>query len=187
MAIGRGTAISNKPMTADVRIPLKTSLRDPHRSLDAPRVPEANRTVHSVSKGFISSIGSGHSESFESAPPMASTSLLPVMSVSGLASKASESSNSTSTFISNIAAPSLQAVMSDLSRKRALESLPQHPAKKARKHRTCRKCGRDGCPGSQKVENCTNPCQDCGKARGCRGRNTKRPGKTCQTGWVDND
>ena len=53
------------------------------------------------------------------------------------------------------------------------------PVKK-QKRRTCAKCARPECSGSQKSSNCRNPCQDCNKTA-CKGRNSSRPTKPCNT------
>ncbi|KAF8801129.1 hypothetical protein BYT27DRAFT_7342186 [Phlegmacium glaucopus] len=53
------------------------------------------------------------------------------------------------------------------------------PVKK-RKRRTCAKCAHPECSGSQKSLNCRSPCQDCKKTT-CRGHNSSRPKKPCNT------
>lgn len=53
---------------------------------------------------------------------------------------------------------------------------------KPRKSRSCAKCGNVTCPGRQTRFNCGQPCQDCGQHE-CVGRNTKRPEKSCWSGW----
>ena len=56
---------------------------------------------------------------------------------------------------------------------------------KAWKHRTCIKCTEVICSGSQTVKNCKNPCRDCRKTIGCKGRNSKRPFMLCHLVWTD--
>jgi len=75
---------------------------------------------------------------------------------------------------------SAMGVASLVARKHVAESLAmQEPtAKKPRKHRTCTKCAQPDCPGSQKVQNCRNPCRDCGVVQ-CQGRNSKQPNEPC--------
>ncbi|CCM02228.1 uncharacterized protein FIBRA_04308 [Fibroporia radiculosa] len=48
--------------------------------------------------------------------------------------------------------------------------------------RHCCKCGSNECKGKGGRAFCTNPCQDCGKFD-CRGRNSKRPDRTCTDAW----
>ena len=70
-----------------------------------------------------------------------------------------------------------------LAQRRVADSVAKSkPVSAPRKRRTCRKCAKPECPGSQKVSNCKNPCRDC-RTVSCRGRNSKRPEKTCYEGW----
>lgn len=165
-------------MTAEERIPVRNMLRDPQRSLEAPKVPETARTSHSVSKGLlplaetrislpITTLSSSDSNSHSSAPSNTSAS----------------NAGPSSSFIPPNPEPSIQEVMFQLASKRAADSIPNAPERK-RQRRTCRKCAQPQCPGSQKVGNCRNACRDCGEVN-CRGRNSKRPNKTCETGWDD--
>ncbi|XP_006455796.1 hypothetical protein AGABI2DRAFT_76999 [Agaricus bisporus var. bisporus H97] len=47
------------------------------------------------------------------------------------------------------------------------------PINKTRRPRTCKKCANPNCPGKRRVQDCRNPCQDCGKVD-CAGRNSHK-------------
>ncbi|GLB43789.1 putative essential for the formation of DNA replication focal centers [Lyophyllum shimeji] len=129
-----------KSMTADVRIPLKHSLRDPRRSSGAPKAPERAKTLHSVSQGFQITSEAGPSSSAgpallplsqlsESRPPSMHLAPLlpPALPVSIPFSSAAPHSGQEDSPAFHIA------------RKRALAvAVPDRPTKK-RKGRTCRK------------------------------------------------
>ncbi|KAJ6553543.1 hypothetical protein DFH09DRAFT_1366164 [Mycena vulgaris] len=53
---------------------------------------------------------------------------------------------------------------------------------KPRNPRHCCKCGSQSCKGKGGRNFCTSACMDCGKFS-CRGRNSRRPDKTCDSGW----
>jgi hypothetical protein len=50
--------------------------------------------------------------------------------------------------------------------------------------RHCCKCGSSECKGKGGRAFCPNACQDCGKVEECKGRNSKRPEKSCREAWV---
>ena len=50
--------------------------------------------------------------------------------------------------------------------------------------RHCCKCGSSECKGKGGRAFCTSACQDCGKVEECKGRNSKRPDKSCADAWV---
>lgn len=52
-----------------------------------------------------------------------------------------------------------------------------------RSPRHCCKCGSQDCKGKGGRAFCQNGCQDCGKLE-CRGRNSRRPDKKCDEGWM---
>ncbi|KAF8057819.1 hypothetical protein FPV67DRAFT_1394478, partial [Lyophyllum atratum] len=147
-------------MTADIRVPLKQTLRNPQRLLQAPPVPQSSQAPLVVPSGFRPI----------QEPQSHSTHNLP----SGAASPTSLSSTTPPPVTAH---SPLQQSIFDLARKRAANSIPEAAVKK-RQCRTCRKCAQLTCPGSQKVTNCTNRCRDCGQVN-CRGRNTKRPNVPC--------
>ncbi|KAF8078294.1 hypothetical protein FPV67DRAFT_1402915 [Lyophyllum atratum] len=155
-----------KSMTADARIPLKQSLRDPRRSSGAPKAPEMAKTLHSVSRGFQVSAQAGPSSS---APPvLLQVPPHPLSNTSSLNMNSSPFSQDTPAF--------------QIARKRALAAaLPERPSKK-RKGRTCRKCANEDCPGKKSVSLCRNLCRDCNH-QVCRGRNPQRPTRLCHIGW----
>lgn len=72
-----------------------------------------------------------------------------------------------------------------IARLRVIESLKTPMLqKKPRKRRTCRRCAKPECHGSKSIEECDNPCQDCGRVRCCKGRNPARNPKTpCWDAW----
>ncbi|KAJ7672305.1 hypothetical protein DFH06DRAFT_1279778 [Mycena polygramma] len=55
---------------------------------------------------------------------------------------------------------------------------------KTRNPRHCCKCGLQTCKGKGGRNFCQNPCMDCGKFE-CRGRNSRRPDKKCDSGWPE--
>jgi hypothetical protein len=80
--------------------------------------------------------------------------------------------------------PSFQSQSVRVAQVIASRSLKKPGAKATRKGRTCRKCAKTNCPGKKEVKLCHNNCQDCGLVK-CRGRNPRKPAKTCAAGWED--
>ena len=195
-------------LSHDVRKPLVTTLTDPARSITVPPVPQQPMTLHSVDQGLLTlptmSQPNPNHPSESSAPRLIDPAqsitasyvpqqpmthhLLTLSTMSqpnpnGLSSGLLMSQNALAG-PSSLQQPSIP-MAEQLARQRVRESVEnaRNSSKKLRKRRTCAKCGEPTCPGSQKVPNCKNACQDCGK-RECRGRNTKRPNKPCYEGWI---
>ncbi|KAF8075928.1 hypothetical protein FPV67DRAFT_1469766 [Lyophyllum atratum] len=176
-----------KAMTAEARLLLKHSLRDPRRSINAPPALESARVLHSAAKGLL------NTSPLDASPPRRTYSSRPFLSLPATTSPLSIDTTTpfpslpvaTSSSFINTSSTTRNGTMEPaavvLARKRAFESLPEKPEKK-RKKRTCRKCAQPKCPGSRSVTLCTSGCQDCGE-RNCRGRNPKDPLKICSQAW----
>lgn len=61
---------------------------------------------------------------------------------------------------------------------------PAEPSSDSKRIRHCSKCGSSECKGKGGRTFCQNACQDCGKITECKGRNSKRPDKTCANAWT---
>jgi len=105
-------------------------------------------------------------------------------SLSTFSAQAQPSTSTPSSKMSNAPTITTRETVERLARKRVADSLAERqPAKKVRKRRTCMKCAESTCSGSQTVKNCRNPCQDCRKTIGCKGRNSKKPLTPCHSAW----
>ncbi|KAG6835921.1 hypothetical protein H0H93_013330 [Arthromyces matolae] len=135
-----------KAMTADARLPLRNTLRDPQRSLTAPKVPETVKTLHTASKGLDLAPGTlptapSPTSTTSSSPPTPAPTNLP--------------SNQLSSPQSATAVQQHIELATGLARKRALDSFPEPPSKRVRqtpqerKARTCRKCALQDCKGKK--------------------------------------
>ena len=58
------------------------------------------------------------------------------------------------------------------------------PSPDSKRIRHCSKCGSSECKGKGGRAFCQSACQDCGKIAECKGRNSKRPDKTCANAWT---
>jgi hypothetical protein len=163
-------------MTATVRHPLRSLLRHPARSIEAPHVPETSRMPHVVTKGLaiLDSNPTDMPLAFGPAGTTPPASDIPTISNTPTILNPQLTQGSTIS--------STQAETISLSRKRAAASLPKPTREKKRQERTCRKCAHPECPGRARVGYCKNGCRDCSKVD-CKGRNPKRPNKSCSEGW----
>ncbi|KAF8815733.1 hypothetical protein BYT27DRAFT_7079187, partial [Phlegmacium glaucopus] len=161
--------------SSGVRKPLADVIHDPSRSAAAPPIPFQSAKPHAVEKGFLDEIN------------IISSKTLPTSAQAQPRTPTPSSERPTTPTIprSNVPIITAREIVERLARKRVADSLTERqPAKKARKRRTCAKCAESMCPGSQTVNNCKNPCRDCGKTIGCRGRNSKKPLMLCHLAWV---
>lgn len=71
---------------------------------------------------------------------------------------------------------------SDLETRKRVSPVQLSPDQPTKRIRHCCKCGREDCKGKGGHGFCTRPCRDCGDPK-CRGRNSRRPEKTCRDGW----
>lgn len=142
-------------LSFDVRKPLTAILRDPARSVAAPPVPQQNMNLHFVDKGLLTLPTIAQSN--HDHPSLEPQSLLVPQNPQGGQS-------------SNQQLETTIPVAELLARQRVRKAVEnaRNISKKPRKRRTCAKCGELTCHGNQKVANCKNPCQDCGKKE-CRG------------------
>ena len=152
-------------ISSTLRQPIIKAARDPSRSKDAPTLPLRTLAPSIITRGFnipdTSSIITTSSRPAEE-PAMGQ---LP--------------GPSTATSTSIAAALARDRVASAVT-----DMAAQPPQVKVRNSRTCMKCGRDArwCLGHADRKLCPRPCQDCGEVM-CRGRNAKRPKRTCKEGW----
>lgn len=154
-------------MTSILRQPIMKAARDPSRSKDAPTLPLRTLAPPIITRGFnipdTSSIITTSSRPAEE--PVQQSSDTPALSTA------------TST-----------SITAALARDRVASAVTgmavQPPQVKVCNSRTCMKCGRDAhqCLGHADRKLCPRPCQDCGEMT-CRGRNAKRPKRTCKEGW----
>ncbi|TFK86323.1 hypothetical protein K466DRAFT_576438 [Polyporus arcularius HHB13444] len=179
--------------TSSTRKQTDLAVRDPKRSEAAPAALERSKPSQAAHAGILQPedvevphdcrrneqfgiLGDGDSELTVSIaagllPDLASIAVSP-----GEASSAAPTPGPSAT---SRASDQLMAV----ARKRALTDVYAPPSKKPRQPRTCAKCGDSrNCPGRSAARLCPKPCQDCGQ-RACRGRNSKRPHRSCMDGW----
>ncbi|KAJ6538419.1 hypothetical protein B0H10DRAFT_2254857 [Mycena sp. CBHHK59/15] len=173
-------------MTADARAALNARLRNPVRALAAPKVPETQLTLHSVSHGTL--------PLFDEPPAQHELDILDHLatqqiSYSGLSSRSSAPSVIASTYFvagssssaENLTVPD-RPLLQQLARKHVMAGLPPRPEPKKRKTRTCRKCGEPQCKGKRGWKDCQNKCRDCRKSGwdwSCQGRNPDKPLVKC--------
>jgi len=176
--------------SAGVRKPLTNVIHDPSRSAAAPPIPFQAAKPHVIEKGFLDvEQGPSHtalnSEHSQPAPQCHhTTDTTHSKSLSTFVAQAQPLTSTPSSEMSNVPTITTRETLERLARKRVADSLAERqPAKKTRKRRTCMKCAELTCSGSQTVKNCRNPCQDCGKTIGCRGRNSKKPLTLCHSAW----
>jgi hypothetical protein len=175
--------------SAGVRKPLADVIHDPTRSAAAPPIPFQAAKPHVVEKGFLNvergpSPTASNSKHFPGPQYHHPTDTIHSEFSSTLSAQPQPSNSTPSSEIPNAPIVTTRETVERLARKRVADSLAEHrPAKKARKRRTCMKCARLTCSGSQTVKNCRNPCQDCQKTIGCRGRNSKKPSTLCHLAW----
>ncbi|KZT32752.1 hypothetical protein SISSUDRAFT_1055132 [Sistotremastrum suecicum HHB10207 ss-3] len=74
------------------------------------------------------------------------------------------------------------ATPSDLNIQKHASSVQITSDQPTKRIRHCCKCGREDCKGKGGHGFCPRPCRDCGDPK-CRGRNSRRPEKTCREGW----
>ncbi|KJA14046.1 hypothetical protein HYPSUDRAFT_150847, partial [Hypholoma sublateritium FD-334 SS-4] len=175
----------SKSLSSTARRPINEAARDPLRSVKAPPVLQKSPERNSVTTGFNPVPITAPSANNMVAAQRASLS--PSNQPSDSANAESSSMHSpipSSRHHSTLPQyPAPREVAEEIARQRVAHQLQtSRVPNKVRKSRTCRKCAQPGCPGSQRVSNCKNTCRDCGKGD-CRGRNTKRPDKTCSEGW----
>ncbi len=153
-------------LSSTLRFPANAAARDPSRATFAPAVPQRDLTLNVVTDGFsicniplVDPEPSSHT-AVHAVPP-ATVSPPP-----------------------NLQAPENHHKVAELlARQRVVDKVKaSRPKENERKSRTCRKCAQPLCKGRQRVSNCMNPCQDCGRID-CKGRNTHRPEKPCYEGW----
>lgn len=189
----------SKSLSSTARRPINEAARDPSRSVKAPPVPQKSLQQHPVTTGFNPiPITAPPSANTAPASLRASLDAYPLGStgpavLSTASNQSSNSANAESSAHSPIPpsrhnsilpqCPAPREVAEEIARQRVAHQLQtSRVPNKIRKSRTCRKCAQPGCPGSQRVSNCKNRCRDCGKGD-CKGRNTKRPDKSCSEGW----
>jgi hypothetical protein len=149
-------------ITSTVRRPITKAARDPSRAKDAPTLPLRPLAAPSITRGFAISTSS--------------------VSTSGRLGELQESSHGT------LAMATSSSIAATLARERVAPATAsttvQGLQSKVRNPRTCMKCGRDSdqCLGHANHKLCSHPCQDCGEMS-CKGRNAKRPKRTCKDGW----
>ena len=179
-------------MSSAIRNPLLNAAQNPSRSITAPTLPVRQLITHMPTKGFdISSISYQHlgPEQGHIAPnPLTITThnhtpqavadhwhgpnFCPMDVDSATPVAASATTSSTPDI--------MRTLINYQTRADVAKAQPAFKPVKKRKRRTCAKCARPECSGSQKSSNCRNPCQDCNKTA-CRGRNSSRPTKPCNT------
>ena len=191
-------------MSSAIRNPLLKSARNLSRSTAAPTLPIRQLITHKPTKGIDTShathqpFGSqadqlsmshmARNRTTTTPTPVVDRCVpeppnsLPVMDV--------DSATCTLNSFSPTVGPDTDTIMRTLVnyqvRADVAKAQPAAKPVKKRKRRTCAKCARPECSGSQKSSNCRNPCQDCKKTT-CRGRNSSRPTKPCNTpGLWDN-
>ena len=152
-------------ITSTIRQPITKAARDPSRSKDVPTIPLRPLAAPTVIRGFN----------------ISNTS--PVIPVSSRPEFIQGSSHGM--LASSTVTPT--SITATLARERVASTVAvtvQQPQIKVRNPRTCMKCGRssDQCLGHADRKLCRLPCQDCGEMS-CKGRNAKRPKRTCKEGW----
>jgi len=153
-------------ITSTVRQPIAKAARDPSRSKDAPALALRPLAAPKVIRGF----------NIPNTSPVISTSSRPE-SMQGSSHGMLAPPTATSTSIA--AALARERVASTVA-----STIVHGPQLKVRNPRTCMKCGRDSdqCLWHADRKLCCHPCQDCGEMS-CKGRNAKRPKRTCKEGW----
>jgi hypothetical protein len=171
-------------MSSAIRNPILKAARNPLRSTAAPTLPIRQLITHKPTKGFESFDASliPH-QSFRVGPDQLSTSHMAQNPPTVITTNPTSNSESESVLPTN-ATPDSDTIMRTLVnyqvRTDMAKAQPVAKPVKKRKRRTCAKCARPECSGSQKSSNCRNSCQDC-KMTTCRGRNSSRPTKPCNT------
>jgi len=157
-------------ITSAVRQPIMKAARDPSRSKDAPTLPLRTLAPPIITRGFnipdTSSIITTSSRPAEE----------PVQQLSDTCHTPAPSTAASASIAAALARDRVASVVTSM----AVQPLQV----KVRNSRTCMKCGRDAhqCLGHADRKLCPQPCQDCGEMT-CRGRNAKRPKRTCKEGW----
>ena len=176
--------------SAGARKPLADVIHDPSRSAAASLIPYQAAKPHIVEKGFLNvergpSPTALNSEHLPNTQRHYATNTTHSESLSTLSAQAQPSTATSSSEIMSMPTISTtRETVKRLARKRVADSLAEcRPVKKARKRRTCIKCAEVTCSGSQTFKNCKNPCRDCRKTIGCKGRNSKRPFTLCHLAW----
>jgi hypothetical protein len=154
-------------ITSTLRQPIMKAARDPTRSKDAPTIPLWTLAPPIITKGF----------NIPDTSSIVTTSSRPAKEPVQQSSDTPAPSTATSTSIAAaLARDQIASVVTGMA--------VQPPQVKVRNSRTCMKCGRDAhqCLGHADRKLCSWPCQDCGEMT-CKGRNAKRPKRTCKDGW----
>jgi hypothetical protein len=192
-------------MSSAIRNPILKVARNPSRSTAAPTLPVQQLITHTPTKGFDTSsiphqpFGPDQSRLSATlsmgcmAQNPATTSTVTPTSVVDCMPKPPNSHlmdvdyvdtatplNSESTATPGTPDTIMRTLVNYQVRADMAKAQPVAKPVRKRKRRTCAKCARSECSGSQNSSNCRNPCQDCKKTT-CRGRNSSRPTKPCNT------